>query len=268
MSEEPDGRPTTGPVEGPLWSSTADTWDEYWSGFSDPARLVIADATGVGPATRVLDMGCGSGEFCRLAADRGASVSGIDAAEGMLELARGRVPEGDLRLGAIEQLPWDDDSFDVVTGFNSFQFAAERIDGFREAARVAVPGGRVAVCVWGLAADNELLRMFAALRELAEADDGENDDGPRLGDPGQLGLLAEEAGLAPLEAGEVEVPFEAPDFETLQRALIVDVVRLDLPGRVDDSSVREAIAAAAAGFRRGDGSYRFENRFRYLIASA
>jgi SAM-dependent methyltransferase len=258
---------TTGPVEGPLWTSTADIWAEYWSDFSDPARLVIADATGVGPATRVLDMGCGSGEFCRIAADRGASVSGIDAAEGMLELARARVPEADLRVGAIEQLPWDDDSFDVVTGFNSFQFAAERIDGFREAARVAVPGGRVAVCVWGPAADNQLQRMFVALRELA-ADEEDDEDAPRLGDPGQLGLLAEQAGLEPLEAGEVEVPFEARDFETLERALTIDVVQLDLLARVGETSVREAIAAAAAAFRRGDGSYRFENRFRYLIASA
>ena len=121
----------------------------------------------VGPGTRFLDMGCGTGEFCALAAERGATVSGIDAAEGMIERARGRLPDADLRVGAIENLPWDDDSFDVVTGFNSFQFAAERLDGFREARRVARPGGLVAVCVWGPRENNDLQGLFDAVRALA-----------------------------------------------------------------------------------------------------
>jgi 2-polyprenyl-3-methyl-5-hydroxy-6-metoxy-1,4-benzoquinol methylase len=41
----------------------------------------------IGKGTCVLDVGCGSGEFCRLAYAIGAHVSGIDAAEAMIELA-------------------------------------------------------------------------------------------------------------------------------------------------------------------------------------
>ncbi len=94
--------------------------------MADPAREVIAERTSIGPGTRMLDMGCGTGELCRLAIERGAEAAGIDAAEGMVELARAKLPGADLRVGQIEELPWDDDSFDVVTGLNSFQFAAER----------------------------------------------------------------------------------------------------------------------------------------------
>jgi ubiquinone/menaquinone biosynthesis C-methylase UbiE len=93
--------------------------------------------------------GCGSGGFCELAAARGARVSGIDAAAGLIEFARGRLPHADLRVGAIEQLPWPDDSFDVVSGFNAFQFAADFVAALDEARRVTRSGGRVAICNWG-----------------------------------------------------------------------------------------------------------------------
>jgi trans-aconitate methyltransferase len=67
----------------------------------------LSFATGIGEGVSVLDVGCGSGEFCELAAARGARVSGIDAAAGLIEVARRRLPEADLRVGAIEQLPDD-----------------------------------------------------------------------------------------------------------------------------------------------------------------
>ena len=55
-----------------------------------------------------------------MAADRGARIAGIDATGPLVEIARERVPDGDFRVGDMEDLPWDDESFDVVTGFNSF----------------------------------------------------------------------------------------------------------------------------------------------------
>jgi hypothetical protein len=66
----------------------------------------------------------------------------------------------------------------------------------------------------------------------------------------------------PVRAGEVDVPYEAPDADTLARALLVDAGE-----PVSEDAVRHVIADAAAPFRRPDGSYRFENRFRYLIAA-
>jgi SAM-dependent methyltransferase len=67
-------------TEGPEWSARASDWAELWSAFGAPAREVVVSATAVGPGTRLLDVGCGSGELCQLAAQQGAIVSGIDAA--------------------------------------------------------------------------------------------------------------------------------------------------------------------------------------------
>ncbi len=66
-------------------SAAASGWVEHWSRFAAPAREAVAQAAGIGSGTSVLDVGCGSGELCELAAGRGARVSGIDAASALIE---------------------------------------------------------------------------------------------------------------------------------------------------------------------------------------
>jgi SAM-dependent methyltransferase len=85
----------------------------------------VALAARVEAGVSALDVGCGSGEFCQLAAARDARVSGIGAAAGLIEFATRKLPHADLRVGPIEHLPWPDDTFDVVSGFNAFQFAPD-----------------------------------------------------------------------------------------------------------------------------------------------
>jgi cyclopropane fatty-acyl-phospholipid synthase-like methyltransferase len=63
-------RPSTAAEEGPAWSSTAELWDEHWARLADPARGVVLEQAAVGPGTRFLDMGCGTGELCALAGAR------------------------------------------------------------------------------------------------------------------------------------------------------------------------------------------------------
>jgi SAM-dependent methyltransferase len=251
---------STAGTEGPEWSARAAGWAEQWGRVADPAREAIAEVTGIGPGMRVLDIGCGSGELCALAAARGAEVAGIDAAEGMIEIARRRLPDADLRVGPMEQLPWEDDRFDVATAVNALQFAADFVAALAEAARVVRPGGSVAVCNWGRMEHRELFTVMAVLR------DGPSAAGPTIGDPGELEDHARRAGLEPRESGEVDVPYEAPDQETLEQSFLNDAAFGALQ-RLGEAETRRLIAEAAAPFRRRDGSYRFENRFRYLIAA-
>src|SRR5215207_4402751 len=89
---------------------------------------------------------------------RRARVAGIDAAAGLIELARHRLPEADLLLGAFEQLPWPDESFDRVAGFNVFPFAADFVAALADARRVTGSGERVAICNRGRLEDREVRR--------------------------------------------------------------------------------------------------------------
>lgn len=253
--------------QGAIWSAQARDWAELWAQLAEPARRLLLDATGVGPRTRLLDVGCGSGELCALAAARGAGVSGIDAADGMVAIARERVPDAELRVGGLEELPWADGAFDVVAAVNALQFATNIVAAIADAARVTRDGGRVAICNWGVREDCDVNTVDDAIGELAEplpdaAAPSAERRAVRL--PGGLTELARRGGLHPLEEGTVSAPWSAPDQATLERAFTMDA---ELPG-VSAAQLRAVILDAAAPFCRPDGSYHLENRFHYVIAEA
>jgi len=245
------------------WGADVRGWAEHWGRLANPAREAVVDALGIRAGMSVLDIGCGTGEFCVLISQRGATVSGIDAAEGMVAIARERLPDADLRTGPAERLPWETASFDAATAFNSLQFAADFVAALAEAARVVRPGGRIAVCNWGRREDCELKPVLAAMEEGEEPAAA---DPPSPGDPGELERRARAAGLRPLSAAEVSVPYAVPDAATLASALHVDAAMGGLTGAAAEAGVQRAVDRAAP-YRRPDGSYRFENRFRYIVAA-
>jgi len=217
------------------------TWTD-----SMPAWRTVAEATGIGPGTALLDVGCGTGEFCALAATWGAEAHGLDADRQRVEQARARAPGADVRAGLMESLPWRDDSFDVVTGFNAFQYAVDVDLALAEARRVLRPGGRIAICKWASAEHNELFALLAALR-------GRGID--RAGsDP--IDAAVRRAGLDTHAIGEVPVEIVMRDDAALRDA----VTAAGAP-----PATGESLAPAAAPFRRADGSYGFTNRFSYRV---
>src|SRR5689334_19395724 len=103
---------------GPLWGARPADW-ALSEDQQLPTYAAALDRTGLEPGARVLDIGCGAGACLGLVAERGGVPHGIDASEALITFARTRLPHADLRSGEMESLPWDDDSFDLVTGFNS-----------------------------------------------------------------------------------------------------------------------------------------------------
>ena len=135
-----------------LWGELWGDRPRDWAGTEEQQHPVYAAAleqVELRAGDRVLDVGCGTGVFLRMCADRGAEVTGLDASEPLLAIARGRVPEADLRHGDMMALPFADDTFDLVTGFTSFFFADDMVAALREAGRVARPGGPVVIEVFG-----------------------------------------------------------------------------------------------------------------------
>ena len=125
---------------GPLFGARASTWAETWEGphgWGTPVYEHVLDRARIGPGTTVLDCGCGAGRFVGLATQRGAAVAGIDASAELAEIAATRTPEADIRVGDFEALPWPDKTFDVVTGFSTFQFADDHVAALAEARRVS-----------------------------------------------------------------------------------------------------------------------------------
>ena len=252
---------------GPLWGARPDDWalsEEQQTPGYEAALERLGSLAGL----RVLDVGCGAGVFLRLAADRGAEPSGLDASEALVAHARRRVPEADVRVGDMESLPYDDAAFDVVTGFTSFFFANDMVAALREAGRVARPGGTVVVQVWGahercsLEAMKEIARPYFPPRPPDAPSD------PDLSVPGALEALAVAAGLAPETTFVSSLAYRFPDEDTLARALVAPAGLVLLVGPDREAEARAAIVTGLAPYRADDGGYVLENEFRYLLARA
>lgn len=207
------------------------------------AWQAVAGAAGVGPGTSLLDLGCGDGAFCAFAARRGANVHGLDVEPDAIAKALDAVPRADLRLGLMEDLPWDDASFDVVTSFNALQYAIDIEMALSEAGRVLRPDGRLAVCKWGPPAANQFFTFLLSI-------DG-RDEPPAVTDPVEDAIRA--TPLTVVATGDVPAPIEIADDTALE-------VSLSRAGVTSASA-----AQAAAPYRQLDGTYRFENRQRYWI---
>ena len=97
---------------------------------------------------RVLDVGCGTGYALRQLADRlpaATELAGIDPAPGMVRVARDSAHDQRLRflIGAAEQLPAPDGTFDLVLSTTSFDHWRDQRAGLTECARVLAPGGHL-----------------------------------------------------------------------------------------------------------------------------
>jgi SAM-dependent methyltransferase len=252
---------------GPLWGARPDDWalseDQQIPSYEEALRRV-----GLEPGQLVLDIGCGAGAFLRLAADRGARPFGLDASEALIELARKRVPDADLRVGEMEALPYEDDVFDLVTGFTSFFFANDIVAALREAGRVAKPGAPVVIQVWGPHERRDLEAMMAIAHPYLPPRPSDAPPEPDYWKPGVLEDLASGAGLTPGEAFDLTWAYEYPDSDTLGRAMMAPAGIATLVGPEREPEVRTAIVEGLAPYRTPEGGYRLRNEFHFLIARA
>ncbi|GAA2527652.1 class I SAM-dependent methyltransferase [Winogradskya humida] len=229
------------------WSEIAGIWSEVWGATAEPAWRAVLDASGVAPGARVLDVGCGGGEFLAYAQSLGLRTAGADPAPGMLALAAARV--ADLREAGAEDLPWPDASFDLVTAFNSLQFAEDTDDGLAELIRVTAPGGHVAIANWAERALNDLDAVEQALADGPAAPDGD------LRVPGGLEELLEDGGLTVIVAGLAEVPWRVPDEASLVRGILLG----------EDHDLTPEVIGAARAYRHDGGGYLLVNHFRFAV---
>jgi SAM-dependent methyltransferase len=92
----------------------------------------------------LLDAGMGAGRLCGELARRGFRVSGVDASEEMVALARKRLPEarGRLLQSGVERLPFPDASFDAAVATGVLEYLPDKATAVRELSRVVRPGGQ------------------------------------------------------------------------------------------------------------------------------
>jgi SAM-dependent methyltransferase len=235
-------------TQGELWSVDPAAWAARAETRNRPLFDALLGRLGPRSGERLLDVGCGAGLLCALAAERGCVVTGVDAAPGLLAHARERAPAATFVHGDLEALPFPDASFDVVTAVNVVPYARDRARAAAELARVTAPGGRVAATVGAGPEEQECARMVDPLAPPAEVPDWEHEVDVR--EPGALAALLAGAGLTVVADSEVAVD--------LVFAGVDDAVAAQLPAGPVEAAIRHSGRSAVTGALRGF----FERRVR------
>jgi SAM-dependent methyltransferase len=214
---------------------------------------------------RLLDVACGSGYAAMVAGQRGVDVSGIDAAVGLIDIARERTPSGDFRIGDMDALPFDDESFDVIVTIAGI--VAGRDAAAREAFRVLRPGGRLGLASWGSPKRRGHLLYFMALVDTSPPDHIEESIAMMAtGRPGVAETLLENAGFEVSKRGTVDVTSEWPDVDMAVRACAAIGPSWPARQQVGDAAFTRILTdALAPGYRPGIG-VRLTSEFMWITA--
>lgn len=189
--------------------------------LAEPANcreyVAVHRLLGLSGGARLLDVACGSGLALELAEIWGAVTSGIDASARLVAVARDRCPAADIRVGDMQALPWEDESFDIVTSFRGiWGTTPAAVD---EAHRVLASGGRLAMTVWGNVGKSPGAWAMVPFQWATEEKVRHQADMNALGRPGVGEAFLADRGFEVAERVEIPFVFEFADPETYARAM-------------------------------------------------
>lgn len=245
-----------------------------------PLYEAVYERLEVGPATRLLALGCGSGLALLMAASRGATITGVEpSSPERLALARQRLlPEawdtrarGETRL--VDGSPEDaagtqTPAYNLVTAFEPIGCLAGDAEGVGGVIAATTPlaerGAPVVLAGWGppeRCATSSVLRVAARLADPLRGAAGWR---PALRD--DLEEVAQQAGLKPDGSGRVACPFGYADMDSALKGLMSTGLFDAAVAATDQAQVDKELTEALHPHQRRDGTVWMPNVFRYLIA--
>ncbi|CAM5669245.1 SAM-dependent methyltransferase [Streptomyces aurantiogriseus] len=272
--------PHAGPVPRADLGARARDWSEIQERMLVPLYEAVYERLEVGPGTRLLGLGCGSGLALLMAASRGAALTGVESSSPeRLALARQRLlPEawgtrarGETRL--VEGSPEDaadaqTPAYNLVTAFEPIGCLAGDSEGLGELLAETTPlaerGTPVVLVGWGppeRCATSSVLRVATKLAEPLRSTGSWR---PALRD--DLEEVAQRAGLKPDGSGRVACPFGYAGVDSALKGLLSTGLFDAAISATDQAQVDKEVTEALHPYRRKDGTVWMPNVFRYLIA--
>lgn len=132
------------------WTDSAQAWVTQQGEHGDQARRYILDPAILARIegrsfTSALDVGCGEGRFCRILGELNIQCSGIDPVAEFIQLATNKDPNGDYQVSSAEDLPFAENSFDLVISYLTLIDIPDFRQAIAEMARVLQPGGTLLI---------------------------------------------------------------------------------------------------------------------------
>ncbi len=206
-----------------MFETPADAYDRYIGRYGPELARALISKAGAGPGQTALDVGCGPGALTHeLAEALGAErVAAVDPSSSFAEACAARLPGVRVELAQAEDLPFEDDAFDMALAQLVVNFMADPAAGVGEMRRVTRPGGILAAAVWDYAGEMVLLRRFWDAATALDPAAAEKDEGRSMpfATPEELSELWRSAGLADVEVAPVTVSAGYTGFDDLWEPL-------------------------------------------------
>jgi SAM-dependent methyltransferase len=242
-----------------------------WSSIQEPTSKAGYDyalaALGLTGNETLLDIGCGTGVFLSLAASKVRWITGLDGTVELVEEARRRLPAYPFLVGDMEDLPFPDEAYDIVTAFNSLHYATTISNAIAEARRVLKPGGRLVAMTWGKKEDCQVAVSLDAISSLLPPPPPGTPNRFTLAEQQVLEKNFEKTGFTVLQSTDVDTVWDYPDVATLLRGFLSAGPATKTIAQVGYDKVAETVTATLAPFTRPDGHIVYNNKFRIVIAS-
>src|SRR6266498_2984673 len=251
--------------QGKLWSIAPEYWSKHFEPYFLPMYKKVLEQLDLSEDTLLLDAGCGSGLFSSMAIETGAQVIGIDAAPGLLEVARERNPQNNFLEEDLEAMPFADNSFHVITGFNSFQYAGSFENALLEAKRVLKPGGRLVIGIWDKPEMSDATYVLKAIGSLMPPPPPGTPGPFALSEDGKIEQICDGIGLKMLYKTRVACPFLYPNIDQAINSFMGTGPAAAAVNYRGSEIVEEAIAKAFRPFRISEDLYFLQNQFLVFI---
>ncbi len=242
------------------WEEKAAAYERFFGVITGRVVDPLLAAGSVGVGTRVLDVATGPGWVAAEAAERGASVVGVDVAEAMIATARSAHPGLEFRWADAHELPFADASFDAVVGNLAVMHLSRPERAMAEFVRVLRPGGRLALTAWADPSQHRLAGVFldavAEARATPPADLPPGPDFFRFSDDEAFAAALRQQGLARPAVSAITFVLRFASADELWNGMLGATVRVSALITRQPEEVRQRIRAAfdrlADGYRRGD----------------
>lgn len=255
----------SGKIQGKLWGQKPEDWASIQEPTGNSGYEHALKSLKMKPAQTLLDVGCGTGYFSDLAYQQNIDVNGIDASEAFVAQAKKRNSKIKFSAGEMENLPFSDNSFDVVCGFNSFQFAANMKNALLEAKRVLKNNGKLVVMIWGNKEDCEALTYLKAIESLLPPPPGSG--GPfALSENQLLEKTLEEIGFNLISNDDIACIWDYPNSEVALKGLLSAGPAAKAIEYCGLEKVRETMVEAIKPHTQHNGRVIYNNKWRVVIS--
>ena len=257
---------STKEAQGKLWSVAPQYWSTYFEPFFIPIYKEVLRKIEPASNSLLLDAGCGSGLFSHMAIAAGADVIGVDAAPGLLEVARERNPGNNFLEEDLESLPFASGSFDVVTGFNSFQYAGNFTNALAEAKRVLKDGGKLVIGIWDKPEKSEATNILKAIGSLLPPPPAGTPGPFALSEEGKIEQILQSLSLKLVYKTAISCPFIYYNLNDGIKSFMGTGPAAAAMNHVNEKTVQQIIAKALQPYHLTEELYHLENSFLLFVA--